>query len=260
MLRELQLAFLEAVSQSGAAELLPITPKKRLQKEELIFIYRDSSHQGVINSLKSIYSVCAQMLGMPKFDEISRSYIGKVKSVSPNINDYGSNFPEFIRNYPDIDKKEYIEDMAKLEWLCHSLSRAPLLSPNLDFTLLNQALEGEADIRFELLPSVETLYTEYALYTLWHSYQPFFKGKKLKPSMEKKPEHLLIFRSQNDLCLYRIENSLWFVVDRMKKAKSVGEIINESEQNGVILDLSAILPTILRENWIFRFQLLVCNH
>jgi len=256
MLRKLQLDFLQSIKQKDTPHELPIVSKPGFKARELLEIYRESSQQGVINGLKSIYSVCLVIIGWQLFEEVAEKYIAQEPSFSPNMNDYGDKFPIFLRNCRQIKKWPYLSEMAELEWMCHQVSRAPLLMPELDFNLLAQGLENDSDISFELLPSVTTLCTSYPLYQLWQINQPAFIGSKRFIFSGKKREHLIIFRNNTDLALYNVGADLWAVVNQMENGKKLKDITEDLYHNGIELDLAAILPTILRENWILRFQII----
>jgi hypothetical protein len=255
MLRELQLNLVNAINSGDNTSTLPIDSKPGFTQDELVGIYRESSAQGLINTLKNIFSTCLEIVQEPFFEELCAKYIELRPSSSPDINDYGNNFPEFIARFKPAKKWPYLSEMAQLDRLCHQVSRAPVLSVQLDFSLIGQALENDHDILFALLPSIDLLETSYPLYQLWQMYQPNYQGAKKFIFSGKKREYLIIYRQDSNLCLYKVDKSFWLVVSEMKQGQSLKNIIAKAEQKGVNIDLSAILPTILQEKWVSCFQL-----
>ena len=255
MLRELQLSFVEAIHHNNAPSDLPICAKPGLSPSELLAIYRDSSKQGLINTLHTIFSVCRNIVGAKEFDNMSTRYVDTHLSVSPNVNDYGGDFAQWLQNnHRNQVKWPYLSKMAELEWVCHTISRAPLLKPMLDYSLIEFALQNDKDIAFEMLPSMTTFETNYPLYDLWQSNQAQYKGTKKVVFSGRKKEHLIILRDASNLCLYRVEKAIWVVANAMKNGKTMNMIEDYSNEGGVTIDFAAILPVILQENWVRAFR------
>ncbi len=63
-----------------------------------------------------IYPVCCQLVGEIFFNATALSFINQCPCLSPDLGDYGKQFPDFIANFEPVKHLPYLSDVAHLEW------------------------------------------------------------------------------------------------------------------------------------------------
>jgi hypothetical protein len=106
----------------------------KLSPAEAVEVYRAGYPARISEALGETFEACWRMLGDEAFLEACRVYARSTPSISPNLSDYGSSFPDFLLKR---FKKEapFIGDLARLEWgfkeLFHAKAHAGLAPVNL---------------------------------------------------------------------------------------------------------------------------------
>jgi hypothetical protein len=123
MLRDLQKAFLEGIFtlDTPSAVLDQIQPSLKLAAADHLEIYRGSIFGTLTKALAETYPVCRQLVGDLCFDQITTLFIQKFPSVSPDLYEYGEEFPTFLASLDPLQSLPYLPDVARLEWVWQSV-------------------------------------------------------------------------------------------------------------------------------------------
>jgi hypothetical protein len=78
-------------------------------------IYKQNYLMSLISVLKNKYPVTLQVLGEDNFNYFTREYIYKTPSSSPNIDEYGICFNEYLGNRTELEEIGYLKYIALLD-------------------------------------------------------------------------------------------------------------------------------------------------
>ena len=136
-------------------------------------VYRNNVHSALINALCTAYPVTLQLVGDEFFCAMAGLYVRAHPPTSPLMSEYGSTLAEFIQGFEPAASVPYLADIARLERLrvC-AYHAADCLS--LDQQAVLQALQGQADLgglHLQLVPSLGTLDSPYAVVAVWAAHQ-----------------------------------------------------------------------------------------
>lgn len=138
-----------------------VTGKRRLN------IYHNAYRSRMHEVLQSAFERTWAYLGDEAFDAISTRYIEAHPSHSPNLRDYGGDFPRFLHQALPADPE--VAELATMDWRLHSAFDAP----NAD-TLTTEQLAGVNETQWESLgfvfhPSVSLALFEWNVVDIWHA-------------------------------------------------------------------------------------------
>lgn len=167
-------------------------------------IHRNNYQATLLRTLENHYPMTLKLLGNPFFANLANDYIAHYPSLSPELNDYGAYFFDFIATHPSILPIHYVADIAKLEWLCHQLPRLDTASPpdlsSLDLIarLYNETLQVECNAAVQLMSS------NYPLLTLIDYCQT---PQEEDLTLTEKPCYLLIIKTKNGCSFISLSES-----------------------------------------------------
>lgn len=119
---ELQKAFVNALDQQST-QIFDVIQTHALTATAHFAIYKNSILGAQQNALKAIYPVCVKLVGEDFFIYMANHYIAKHASCSPDLNDYGKYFSEFIKTFSPANDLPYLPDVATLEWAWDKIDR-----------------------------------------------------------------------------------------------------------------------------------------
>lgn len=124
-LRDWQQSFMAAlrddVPARNAARVLQATPRSAAALD----IHRNNSRSVLRNALRSAHPVVERLVGVDFFGYAADRFIDEQVSRSGNVEDYGAEFPEFLRVFAPARDLPYLADVAALEAAIDSVRIAP---------------------------------------------------------------------------------------------------------------------------------------
>lgn len=130
-------------------------------------IYHGGYRSRMLEVLKSAFEHTWAYLGDEAFDAICTRYIEAHPSHSPNLRDYGGDFPRFLHQALPADPE--VAELATMDWRLHSAFDAP----NADILTGDQlaAIDETAweTLGFVFHPSVSLVLFEWNVLDIWHA-------------------------------------------------------------------------------------------
>jgi hypothetical protein len=115
-LRDLQERFAEAVFNPRSYGLdLPIR-ENGLNGRRRLRIYCNNVFASLTEALRACYPVVERLVGVGFFAYVANRYIRSHPSTSGDLQEFGSEFPEFLEDFPTTRALVYLSDVARLEW------------------------------------------------------------------------------------------------------------------------------------------------
>lgn len=181
-LADLQRQFLAALAGDETAEVLALIDDRHADAAQRFAIYCNNWRSNLRNALRAAYPVVERLVGAEFFVWLADSFIDQHPSRAGNLDDYGSEFPAFIREFPAVAELPYLADIARLEWLVDAVMTAPDAVDDMDV----DALPG-------LPPHIRVLQSPYPVHRIWQVNQPDWQGDE-SVSLEEGAVKLLIQR------------------------------------------------------------------
>jgi uncharacterized protein (UPF0276 family) len=166
---ELQAAFADALF-DGAREdqiLAHVTGGA-----ERFSLYRGNLTATWDKVLAAAFPVIRELLGVEFFSALSRAFGMAHPSDSPDLNQFGAGFADFLARFKHVADYPYLPDMARLEWALHGSYYAPDASALGADALAALSPEAFESARFALHPAASLFASAWAVVPLWQAHQP----------------------------------------------------------------------------------------
>lgn len=201
-------------------------------------IYRNNVLGNFESILSDIFRITKKIVGEKEFSKLIKKYCLKFPSKSGDLNEFGIEFPNFIKS----SKPSYLKDLARLELLYHQSYFTAQITKELDVKKFQKLPEEKFfDLIFTLNPSTILFSSKFKIFSIWQ------KEKNLKNIANE--EFALIFNGKIFqlkkeeflfLSLITKKNNLYKIYQKLcretKKKINIGTLINKFVSSGVIID------------------------
>lgn len=117
MLKELQTAFLNELTEPGTSNLLAkLVPGPGPDRQHMLSIYQDAYRLRLRDVLADNFDRLALWLGDDDFREMAFRYIAAHPSSYRNVRWYGDQLPTFLRTTDPYRQNPALADLAAFEW------------------------------------------------------------------------------------------------------------------------------------------------
>lgn len=134
-------------------------------------LYRGNQFTMWEKVLSDAYPVIQLLVGEEFFGGLSRAFGIAVPSRSPDLNEFGAGFADFLAEFPHVADYPYFPDMARLEWALHRAHYAESAPQVLASSVMELAPEFIATTRFQLHPACVMFASEYSVVPIWRAHQ-----------------------------------------------------------------------------------------
>lgn len=128
-LADLQREFLAAITSAETSindtQLSTAIVDRAPGIETVLNVYRNNWRSNLRNALRVTYPVVERLVGAEYFDWMADRFIDVQPSQSGNLDNYGAEIPEFIRDFPGVAELPYLADVAQLEFYVDAVLVAP---------------------------------------------------------------------------------------------------------------------------------------
>jgi hypothetical protein len=251
-LSRLQQEFLAGIYDPSTTSpfLNSIQVNPRVSREIQFDIYRNSIIGRLQKALKAIYPVCYKLVGHDFFMHLASSYIEVTPSYSPDLNTYGENVPDFIRQFPNTESLPYLADVANLEWAWHRLYGAPDSSV-FDFQkLANLYANAGEDILFLLPPRTTLLTSPYPVHRIWEINQPDYTEESTITLEADQTYPLFIWQQQHVFRINLITPVEWQILSWFQQKLTFGQVCECAGELFPDQNIAELLPEFVKNGWI----------
>ena len=162
-----QQAFATALL-DGAAALPPFAGAALPQRFAL---YRGTMSATWRRTLGNAYPVVLALVGDEFFGGLVRAYGRQYPSDSPDLNQFGACFADFLADFPHVAELPYLPDMARLEWAVHLAHYAPDAQGVAPGALAARQPQQLEESRWRLHPACRLLASRWRVTALWQAHQ-----------------------------------------------------------------------------------------
>jgi hypothetical protein len=251
----LQNLFYRAVYQkdrhSIAALGQRIIAPKDLIPADSIAIYRGSIIGNLSQTLASTYPVCCQLVGEKFFGAMAVQFIDRFPCTSPNLGDYGVEFPRFLASFEPIAHLSYLPDVARLEWHWHKIFSSEDVQP-LDLEKLGAVPQQEwENLIFSLAKNAVLLKSVYPIHRIWQVNQPDYQGDQ-SINLEEGGIRILLWRQAYEMHMDFPTESEWELLSAFQAKAPFGQICQQLSDT---VDVESLFPLFVQRGWITCFAL-----
>jgi hypothetical protein len=158
-----QLAFATAVARGRS--------RGALEGQPGFAVYRNTTPNALIETLRANYPVTAEILGSEAFDELAFEFSRRSPPTDPVLVGYGDGLADFLDGQVWIGELPYLSGVARLERLfveSHIAADAPVLT-SADLAALG--VDGWMQLRLPLHPATRFLWTRTPAMTIWQAHR-----------------------------------------------------------------------------------------
>jgi Putative DNA-binding domain len=203
--RALRASLIERDDRDASAYVVPdgLTPGQRLA------VYRNTFVGALTNTLRLAFPAVHRLVGTEFFEGAARTFIEERPPRSACLNDYGTDFPEFLADFPPAAFLAYLAEVARLEWAVNRALHAPD-AERLDPARLAELNDDErARVRFLLHPSLDLLRAKYPVDTIWRAVLERDDAALAALDLASGRVWLLIERQPTGVGITRMSESAW---------------------------------------------------
>ena len=255
---ELQRLFYDAIFSTDITQKQEackhIKAAKYLKEIECLAIYRGSIVGKLSRSLTSTYPVCCRLVGDEFFEATAVTYIRRFPSLSPDLGDYGEQFPDFLANFEPVATLPYLPDVARLEWYWHRVFKGEDTT-GLDLQKLSEIPQDKwGELIFHLPKNSFLLESPYPIHRIWEVNQPDYQGNE-EVNLDEGAIKIFLWRQDYDMRIDLPNDAEWQLLKAFQ-GKNTFEIICENlVTNEPTIHVSSLLPLFVQRGWITDFSI-----
>jgi hypothetical protein len=243
-LRRLQERFAAAVlRRADPAELgLRLRPAdarlaRRLQ------VYRVNSRENFAAALESAYPVLRAELGDEEFRSLAWSYQRQHPSRSGNLYEVGRRLPHFLEPHVRASPREYLHDLARLEWAVQEALVAADAGTAFDAgTLAGVPASEHARLAFSVHPSVRIVHARHPVFALWQAlHAGTGRARAPAPAEAGTPERILVRRAGEGIEIFLLGEMECCCLECLLAGGTLGEITDAALAVDEAPDVGAVL-------------------
>jgi len=249
----LQQEFISHINSKSKKEIISSLPYSNQESLARLNIYRNNVFGNFTSVLSSIYEVVQKLVGEKFFEQISEEFIKKYPSKSGNLDDYGFEFPQFLKRIQKKYKLPYLSDVAHLELLFH---KAYLSKKTKDFDLekfQKIAPQNFSNLTFFLHPSCFLFSSKFPVFSIWKNNIESKKPKKLSLN---NPEMVLVNKGLGKVEIEKLNLEEFIFLKNLIAGKKLFEtyknIIRTTKKE---CDVGKILEKFIKSKVIINFKL-----
>ena len=108
-------------------------------------VHRNTVLGALCNALRASFTSIERLVGEAFFDRMAVEYARAAPPRAPQLNLYGSDFPDFIADFPGTGNLPYLAELARFDWQLDALGRMQSGDESAGTALL---LDGGVRLRF----------------------------------------------------------------------------------------------------------------
>jgi hypothetical protein len=218
--QELQQNFCTHLFDKKSTEIINSLPYSKQEALARLNIYRNNVFGNFESVLSSIYPAIKRLVGEDYFEKLVLDFCKKYPSRSGNLDDFGSEFPQFLQQTRRKHKLPYLPDTARLELFFH---QAYFCKDAVDFDLKKfQKIPPEDffNLTFKLHPSCFLIASKFPIFSIWQSNVNEKKPKKL--SLQQ-AESALISKALGQVEIIKLSPAEFIFLENVSKEKNLFE-------------------------------------
>jgi hypothetical protein len=178
-------------------------------------IYRNTCLSTLVNALRLSFPAVQRLVGTEFFEAGALQFIRSRPPASACLNDYGADFPRFLRGFAPAADLVYLGEVAQVEWAVNRALHAGDV-PGLELARL-AALDESAlpRVSFIAQPGLSLLRLEFPADAIWRAVLDQNDAAMAAIDLAGGPVHLLIERDAAGVQVRRCDAAAWDFMARL---------------------------------------------
>lgn len=203
-------------------------------------LYRGGMHAIWRRTLGHVYPVVLALVGDEFFSGLAREYGREMPSDSPDLNQFGARFGDFLATFPHVAELPYLPDMARLEWALHLAHYAPDaqgVAPEALAAMPADVLEAS---RWRLHPACTLMASDWQVPALWQAHQEGEWWGKFPQAMQA-ASHALVCRPCWKAQLLPLDGAAHAALAQLLQGQTFGAALDAAFERDEGFDLAGQL-------------------
>lgn len=208
-----------------------LIPAGRLTREEAMALYQSGYQARLTESLMDRYESVGRFLGDQQFIEICERYIANRESKDANINNYGSDFADFLKTLDCSTDWPFLADLAKLDLIRFGLFHQERASGLDGGSLISQISDFfETDFTFDLTANLEFLTSPFPLFEMW---QAIYQGSSFPEPGAFDQQTLMFWKRGSQVFLKPIPSNQFETLQKIRNRMPVLESMSDLQDSEI---------------------------
>jgi hypothetical protein len=191
-------------------------------------IYRNTIIFGLTKALRLSYPVVERLVGDEFFEAAAELFIEEQPPRAAYLDQYGSEFSEFLGRLPSAASLVYLADVASFEWAVSCALHAPDAESLELARLAAIAPDDQGRVRLVAHPSVRLLRADYPVDLIWRAVLSGDDETLGAIDINTGPVHLLIERGTTGINVVRFNQSEWCFVATLCAGRPLQSVLGSS--------------------------------
>lgn len=248
-LRELQQAFGAFMLSDNDAAVCGHIVEAGFTAAERVRIHRNTCLSTLTETLRTTYPAVDRLVGAEFFGMAADRFINAHPPHSGYLNDYGSDFADFLVAFGPASALAYLADVARFEWALSVAANAvdaPVLDPA-DLAALDP--ERHAALRFGPHPSVSLLALRYPADRIADAVLSGDDAAMAQVDLSSEPVRLLVHRGPGGVEAQRLERDAYDFVSRLCAGEALASVLKTAPP-----EAPALLAEALTKGYLTAFH------
>jgi hypothetical protein len=228
-LREVQHAIRMSVVERDASAAVVFVLGDGLAPEQRLSVYRDTFAGNLTNALRLSFPAVQRLVGAEFFEGAAQIFAHEQPPLSAYLDEYGSEFPDFLARFPPAASLVYLPDLARLEW---AVTRALHASDveSLDVSRLVAVAPSDYDrVRFVPHPSVGLISGGYPVDAIWRAVLAQDDAALTAIDLAAGPVRLLVQRLAAGVEVTRMDEQAWRFTAALLAGQPLGAALDTAD-------------------------------
>lgn len=216
---------------------------------ERLAIYRRTIIDNLCNALAITFPGIWKLLGEQCANNLAHAFCLYNHNLPSSgcLDDWGSQFPDFMSQQKELIELAYLKDYASYEWLKHKAYCSPSAQVISGRDLQAVPEELIESIKFTFLPSFFMISSIFPLNKIEEIVEnPDAEAINLK----KNKVYTLIARPENTVLVFWVDAEFWLFIDLLKEGLSLGQAFQKIQERDLDFDLAHSLHFILQNKFV----------
>ena len=189
-------------------------------------VYRNNVFVSLTSAIASKFPVIERLVGTEFASAMARVYVENNLPTSPVMLNYGVTYPDFLKTFEPIAHRPFMADVAQLEWLrlesYHSANAQHIGIEQLGLI----APEELANVRFDMLPCVRLIASQYPIVSIWHTNTHDDDVQAIE--INAREEAALIVRPHLDVLITPLKICEFIFINALNSGKTLDEAATQA--------------------------------
>jgi Putative DNA-binding domain len=222
-----------------------IAPQGRLS------VYRNTFASTLIRALRLSHPAVDRLVGAAFFDAAAREFITRQPPRSSYLDEYGSDFADFLERFPPAASVPYLSDVARLEWAVSRAIHAPD-APLLTASAMKKLEPANPErVCFQPHPSVSLVRNRFPADEIWRAVLDGNDAALQGIDVAMSPVWLIVHRGQSGVEVARLDQGVWKFIGALLSGCPLGSAL----ANATDVDAAQVLADLLVRGYCTGFDL-----